>query len=221
MAYDYLLFDLDGTLTNPREGITKSAQFALRHFGIDEPDLGKLECFIGPPLIDSFKEYYGFEEEKAREGVVWFRKRFTTIGWQENEVLEGIPEMLERLYKQGKHLVVASSKVEEFVQKIMDHFHLSPWFCEIVGATMDETRSAKKDVILEGIRRLGLEGDPNVRERVLMIGDRVHDVDGAHACGLRCMGTYTGFAVPGELEEAGAEYIAGSVAEMGELLSAM
>ena len=77
MAYDYLLFDLDGTLTNPREGITKSAQFALRHFGIDEPDLGKLEYFIGPPLIDSFKEYYGFEEEKAREGVVWFRKRFT------------------------------------------------------------------------------------------------------------------------------------------------
>ena len=218
MAYEYYFFDLDGTLTNPKEGITRSAQYALNHFGIHEPDLDRLIPFIGPPLKDSFQEFYHLTPDQIPTAIAKFRERFSTVGWKENEVLEGIPEMLEILHAQGKQLVLASSKMEEFVRRIMDLFDFSPYFCEIVGGSKDESRSKKKDVIQEGIRRLGLEGNSDLRDRILMVGDRKHDVEGAHLCGLRCMGIYSGFAEEGELEKAGAEYIVHSVEEMKEKL---
>lgn len=214
--YQYLFFDLDGTLTNPKEGITKCVQYALRHFGIDEPDLDKLEPFIGPPLIASFMEYYDMTEEQAREATEKYRERFRGIGIFENEVFEGIPQMLEGLQKQGKKLVVASSKPEEFVLRILEKFELRQYFCEVVGATMDEKRTAKAEVIEEAFLRLGITEE--MKSQVLMIGDRKHDTEGAAACGIDCLGVYIGFAAPGELEAHGATYIANTVEEMAAFL---
>lgn len=216
--YHYLLFDLDGTLTNPKEGITRCVQYALRHFGIEEPDLDKLEPFIGPPLIDSFMEYYGLTREQALEGVEKYRERFKDKGIFENEVLEGIPGMLETLREQGACLAVASSKPEEYVTRILEKFDLARYFHQVVGASMDESRSAKEDVIREALRRLGV--GEREKPRVLMIGDRKHDAQGAKACGIDCLGVYIGFAAPGELEQAKATYIVHSVEEMSAFLQA-
>lgn len=214
--YQYIFFDLDGTLTNPKEGITKCVQYALRHYGIEEPDLDKLEPFIGPPLIGSFMEFYGLEEEQARGDVVKYRERFKDTGIFENVVYQGIPEMLEELQRQGKLLVVASSKPEEYVLRILERFGLRAYFCEVVGASMDESRTAKADVIREAFARLNITEE--MKAHILMVGDRKHDVEGAAACGIDCLGTYIGFARPGELEEAGAVYIAHTVEEMREIL---
>lgn len=214
--YQYLFFDLDGTLTNPKEGITKCVQYALHHQGIEEPDLDKLEPFIGPPLIDSFMEYYGLSMEQARESVVKYRERFHDIGIFENEVLEGVPGMLETLQRQGRTLVVASSKPEPFVIRILEKFNLKSYFTEVVGATLDEKRTAKAEVIREAFRRLSIT--ESRKQQVLMIGDRKHDAEGAEECGIDCLGVYIGFAAPGELEAANATYIARSVEEMSQFL---
>ena len=214
--YQYLLFDLDGTLTNPKEGITKCVQYALRSFGIEEPDLDKLEPFIGPPLLDSFMEYYNMTPEQARTALEKYRERFRDIGIFENEVFPGVPEMLEILQKKGKKLVIASSKPEEYVLRILEKYGIRAFFQEVVGASMDEKRSAKADVIEEAFRRLQITEEK--KAQVLMIGDRKHDVEGAKACGIRCLGVYVGFAKPGELEQAGADYIVHTVEEMSQFL---
>lgn len=214
--YQYLFFDLDGTLTNPKEGITKCVQYALHHFGIEEPDLDKLVPFIGPPLIPSFMGFYGMTEEQAKVATEKYRERFRDIGIFENEVFEGVPQMLEKLQNMGKKLVIASSKPEDFVVRILEKFGIRSYFCEVVGATMDEKRTAKADVIQEAFARLNITDEK--KAQVLMIGDRMHDVEGAAACGIDCLGVYIGFAAPGELEEAGAAYIAQTVEEMSEFL---
>lgn len=216
--YQYLLFDLDGTLTDSQEGITKCVQYALRAQGVEEPDLCKLKPFIGPPLIASFMEYYGWTEQQAREGVKKYRERFERTGIFENRVYEGIPEALAKLKHLGKQLVVASSKPEGYVLKILEHFQLRPYFVEVVGASMDEQRTAKADVIREAFRRLGITEEK--KSQMLMIGDRRHDVEGAALCGIDCLGVYFGFAKPGELEEAKAAYIVHTVEEMSAFLQA-
>nr|MCR5006547.1 HAD hydrolase-like protein [Clostridiales bacterium] len=195
----------------------KSVQHALHHFGIDVSDLDQLTRFIGPPLIPSFMEFYGLTREQAEEALIVYRERFSTIGLFENKVLEGIPEMLKALKTQGKVLAVASSKPEAFVLRILEHFELLSYFDAVIGATMDEKRTEKKDVIEEALRRLG----PVDRRTVLMIGDRKHDVEGAALCELDSLGVYTGFAPAGELEEAGATYICHSIAEMSDLLQSL
>ena len=213
-----LLFDLDGTLTDPREGITRCVQYALHHFGIEEPDLNRLVPFIGPPLRDSFKKYYGMDDQQAGEAITWYRERFSGTGIFENEVLQGIPEMLDLLQKQGKHLGVASSKPEPYVVRIMERFALAPYFEQIVGSDMEEKLATKADVIREAMRRFGLGEDR--KHEVLMVGDRMHDVQGARECGLDSLGVRIGYAQPGELEEAGATYIADTVDDMtGFLMS--
>ena len=216
MKYPFLLFDLDGTLTNPKEGITKSVQYAIGHMGIIEEDLEKLTPFIGPPLIPAFMETYGMTEEQAHEALGWYRKRFADVGIFENEVLDGIPQMLSDLKKRGYFLAVASSKPEPFVIRILEKFDLLRYFDEVVGASMDESRSEKWEVIEEVLERAGISEER--RDGVLMIGDRMHDVEGAQKCGLHSLGVYAGFAKPGELEDAGADYICATIADMHKLL---
>lgn len=131
---DYILFDLDGTLTDPKEGITKSVQHALEHFGIQTDDLDSLTPFIGPPLRDSFKRYYGFSDEQAWEGVQAYREYFSVRGWVQNKEYPGIKEMLEALKEAGRVLLVATSKPEEFAKKILDHFDMAEYFDFIGGA---------------------------------------------------------------------------------------
>lgn len=143
----YILFDLDGTLTNPKEGITKCVQYALASFGIHEPDLDKLIPFIGPPLLQSFQEFYGFTPEDAVAAVEKYRERFSTIGLYENFPYPGIAPMLQQLQAQGKTLAVASSKPTVFVKQILEKFELSQYFASIEGSNLDGTRTNKKEVI--------------------------------------------------------------------------
>ena len=213
--YQNLLFDLDGTLTNPKEGITRSVQHALRHFGIEVADPDTLTPYIGPPLIPSFMEFHGLTQEQALEALQVYRQRFSTVGLFENEVLDGVPEMLRALKQNGRFVAVASSKPEPYVIRILEHFDLLQYFDEVVGASMDEKRSAKKDIIEEALRRMGKA--PGDRD-ILMIGDRMHDVEGAQLCRLDSLGIYTGFAPEGELEEAGATYVFHTIRDMADFL---
>ena len=222
--YHYILFDLDGTLTDPKPGITGCVQYALRKFGIEEPDLDKLEPFIGPPLLDSFQEFYGFEEEKGQQAIIYYRERFRTVGLFENEVYPGIAQMLARLQEAGCHLAVASSKPEIFVKRILEHFGLSSYFEVVVGSELDGRRARKEEVVEEALRQLlGEEAlaQQSLRpiEDVVMVGDRKFDIQGAKRFGIVSIGVRYGYAGQGELEEAGADRIAATVEELEEALS--
>ena len=210
----YLLFDLDGTLTNPQEGITKCVQHALRAFGIEEPDLEKLIPFIGPPLIQSFMEFYNMSEEDARKAVSVYRERFGTVGLFENFPYPGIADMLAELKAQGKILAVASSKPTIYVRRILEKFELAPYFDVIEGSNLDGTRVDKKEVIAEVLSQL----DNPSADDLLMIGDRKFDVIGARETGFGCVGVRFGFAAPDELEQSGAVYIADTVHDLHRYL---
>lgn len=207
--YKYILFDLDGTLTDPREGITKSVQYALSHMGIEEPDLKKLEPFIGPPLIDSFMEYYGFSLEDARRATDYYRENFTTKGIFQNELFEGVPEMLQSLKENGKTVAIASSKPEPFVEQILEHFGIIQYFDYVCGSTLNETRTKKEEVIEELLQRMNLSQEE--KKQMLMVGDRKFDVEGAAYFGMPCLGLSLGFAAEGELEAAGAAAVVDSI----------
>lgn len=218
--FRYVLFDLDGTLTDPKEGITKSVQFALNQQGIREPDIDKLEPFIGPPLKDSFMEYYGMTQEQAIMAITDYRKRFEPIGIFENEVYPGIPELLRELKEAGMLLAVASSKPEVYVKRILEHFQLEEYFDVVVGSNLDGTRVDKEEVVEEALRRLQASS-PDIQMNKItcaMVGDRKFDVQGARAHGLTAVGVAYGYAGKGELEAAEAEYIARTVDELGKIL---
>jgi len=202
--YTDIFFDLDGTLTDPGLGITNSVMHALRHYGIPVPPREELYRFIGPPLVDSFMRWYGFSAARAREAVDVYREHFAEVGLFENEVYPGVPEMLKRLRAAGRRLVVATSKPEPFALRILEHFGLAEDFDLIAGATMDETRAHKWEVIAYALARCA---DPP-RSRVLMVGDREHDVLGARRCGLDCLGVLYGYGSRSELAAAGAAALA-------------
>ena len=214
---EYLLFDLDGTLTDPKVGITTCVQYALKEFGIDEPDLDKLEPFIGPPLKDSFMEFYGFSEEDAEKAIAKYRERFSEIGIYENDVYEGIPQMLRLLQSRGMFLAVASSKPTEYVERILEHFDLRRYFKVVVGSEMDGTRVNKDEVVMEALNRL-FSYKQIAYDKVYMIGDRKYDVQGAKEIGVESVGVTYGYGSMEELKEAHADYIVRSVEELRTLL---
>lgn len=211
---EYILMDLDGTITNPKEGITKSFQYALRHFGIDIEDLDSLCRHIGPPLVDSFQETYGFDAEKAQRAAEKYRERFTVEGWKENEVYPGMEEALQRLKEAGKVLIVATSKPEYLAERILGHFGLDGYFDDICGATKDNTRTQKDEVIRYVLEKHGL----NDLSDVIMVGDRKYDITGAKKCGIASMGVLYGFGSREEFSEAGADYIVKTVEDMAQEL---
>ncbi len=208
--YDFLLFDLDGTLTDPGEGITNSVSYALGKWGIEVSDKRDLYCFIGPPLSASFKKYYGFSEGDAIKSVEYYREYFRDRGIFENKVYEGIPELLGTLKKSGKTLILATSKPEKFAKQILDHFDLAKYFEFVAGASMDESRNKKADVIRYALEMSGID-DPS---RALMIGDREQDVTGAKLNGLDSLGVLYGYGDRAELTEACATYIAETVEDI-------
>lgn len=214
---NYLLFDLDGTLTDPKKGITGCVQYALRSFGIEEPDPDRLERFIGPPLKDSFMEFYGMDEARAQEAVEKYRERFQDTGIFENRVYDGIPAMLRTLQSKGMHLAVASSKPTVFVERILEHFHIDRYFEVVVGSELDGSRSNKDEVVQEALRRLFPDGRI-LRDQVRMIGDRKFDVEGAKALGVESVGVTYGYGSMEELKEARADYIVRSVEELRKFL---
>ena len=214
MKKQYILFDLDGTLTDPMEGITKSVQHALKHYGLIEEDLEKLTPFIGPPLKDSFMEHYGFSEEQATEAIYVFREYFVPRGMFENKVYKGIPELLEALEEAGKTLLLATSKPQDFAEQILEHFDLRKYFEFIAGSDKGETRVRKTDVLeylLEECQLVDLS-------ELVMVGDRKYDVLGAKQLGIDTVGVLWGYGSEEELEEAGADAIVKNVRELKEYL---
>jgi len=214
--YDILFFDLDGTLTDPGLGITNAVMYSLEKYGMEVPPREALYKFIGPPLTWSYQTYFGFSEEKSVEAVKFYREHYSVIGLFENEVYPGIPELLEKLRAADKTLCVATSKPEKFAVQILEHFGMAEYFHHICGATFDGKVGTKHEVIEYALSRCG---DPD-RARVLMIGDREHDILGAKASGLGSLGVLYGYGDRAEHEAAGADAIAQSVAELEKLLLA-
>ncbi len=211
----YILFDLDGTLTDPREGITKCVQYALERFGIQVSDLNDLVCFIGPPLYESFPDYYGLSEEETMQAVTYYRERFDDVGLFENIVYPGIASLLEALVKAGYILAVATSKPERASIRILEHFDLLKYFTTVVGSELDGSRSKKADVIKEVFKRLDINEE--LKKRCVMVGDRKHDIIGAQENGICSIGVEYGYAEPGELRNAGASLVVDSVRRLGEI----
>ena len=197
MAWNTILFDLDGTLTDPAEGITKAVEAALNHYGITVADRAALHKFIGPPLDESFPEFYGFDAARTAEATEVFRAYFDRQGWRENIPYPGVEDMLRDLRAAGKRLLVATSKPEVFALRIMEHFGLAQYFDHICGAPMDNQEGAKKAaVIRDSLRRAGVED----LSTAVMVGDRRHDIDGARQAGLEAVGVLWGYGDLQELE---------------------
>ena len=201
--FDTILFDLDGTLTDPGEGITNSVAYALRKYGIEVSDRSELYKFIGPPLKDSFMKYYGFDEDKAEEAIAYYREYFRDTGIFENRVYEGVEDMLRGLHANGKRIVLATSKPEEFAIRILEHFGLRKYFTVVAGASMDSSRSKKGDVIAYAISLC----ESFDKYTAVMVGDREHDIIGAKENGLKSIGVLYGYGSEEELRKSGADYI--------------
>ncbi len=207
--YDLILFDLDGTLTDPGEGITNSVAYALSKRGIAVSDRKELYKFIGPPLKDSFMEYYGFTETDAEAAVKAYREYFRDRGIFENQVYDGARSLLMALKAHGRTVALATSKPEEFARRILVHFGLDSCFDLIAGATMDSSRSKKGDVIAYALDTLAAEqGSPIDKTVAVMVGDRHQDIHGARENGLDSIGVLFGYGDRKELETAGATHIA-------------
>ena len=200
--YHYILFDLDGTLTDSKEGVINSLRWGLEKMGEPVPAESVLVKFIGPPLQDSFPRFCGFDEEKTQRAIDCFHERYNTIGLFENTPAPGLVELCARLKEKGYVLALASSKPEPQCVQICDKFGFSESL-DVIAGSSPEVDWEKKDVIVEALRRMGV--DDSRKDQVLMVGDRKFDVNGAKACGLDCVGVeFFGYADPGELEEAGA-----------------
>ena len=201
--YRYIFFDLDGTLTDSKEGIFNCVRYALEKMGEPIPTEEILKKFIGPPLHDSYERYCGFSRERALLGVRLFRERYTAIGKFENAAAPGMVELCCRLKEQGYVLALASSKPEAMCEAICEKFGFAPFLTTIAGSPPTGDDWEKADVIRETMRRLSLTDAE--REAILMVGDRKFDVLGAKECGIDCAGVeFFGYAAPGELTEAGA-----------------
>ena len=214
--FDVVLFDLDGTLTDPKQGITSCVQYALANIGIDEPDLDNLEDFIGPPLKEHFMERYSLDETTAKVCVDKYRERYNPIGVYENKMYEGIDKVLETLKERGIKLAVASSKPAMLVNVVLEHFGLMKYFDVVAGSELDGTRTRKSDVIRYAFELLDEKGLSH--ERPIMVGDRKHDVIGAGETGIPCMAVAYGYGSMEELTAEHPDFIAKKVSDIADII---
>lgn len=214
MSFEYILFDLDGTLTDPKEGITRSIAYALEKLNEESIDEQTLESFIGPPLMESFCEVCGFDHQKAEKAIEYYRERFKQVGLYENKVYPGIDELLSLLKKKGVKLAVATSKATIFADEIVKHFKLKQYFDVVVGSNLDGTRSAKNEVIHEVLKQLSFPP----KESVVMIGDRKYDIIGAQKEGISSIGVCYGYGSQEELELAKPMDIVQDIQELSKYL---
>lgn len=212
--YKVILFDLDGTLSDPKVGITKSVQYALQKMHIQESDIDKLQCFIGPPLQDSFAEYYHFDEGNTQKAIDYYRERFKEVGMYENELYSNIPYLLKSLKDLTYTLVVATSKPTVFSEEILRHFKIDHYFDLVVGSNLDGTRTTKTDIIQYILDKY----NGHKLEDFIMIGDRKHDIIGANNNGIDSIGVTYGYGSYEELNGTNPTYIVESVDHLKDIL---
>lgn len=211
----HIFFDLDGTLTDSKPGIINGYMHSLKSLGLTA-DPKDLNAFIGPPIRDCFRNAYGFDEETVARAVESYRAYYREVGYRENRPYEGIPEMLRQLYEAGKTLVLATAKPDYFAEKIVRLFNLYGYFSFIGAAEMNGKRNSKADILRYAHAHVGA---PDMAA-CLMVGDRSHDVEGAHAVGMACAGVLYGYGGQQELEEAGADFLIPTVRELTAFLQA-
>lgn len=210
--YKNVFFDLDGTLTDSAEGIINSVEYALKGLGITDYEREKLYKFIGPPLHDSFFEFFGLSEEKCSEGIRLYREYFSVKGIYENKLYDGIEELLAKTRASGRTIVLATSKPQEFAEEILRYFDIAKYFDFIAAAEMNGERNRKEDVINYALEISGAK-----REQTIMVGDRKFDIMGAKSAGIASIGVIYGFGTEAELREAGADFIAKTADEVFEI----
>ncbi|QBO36221.1 HAD family hydrolase [Periweissella cryptocerci] len=201
--YDYIFFDMDGTITDSAEGILNSLDYAIEKLGLEHRSRVEMQTFIGPPMLDSFERIWGLDEAAARHAVDVYREYFGEKGKFENAIYPDIEYTLSLLKMYGKHLYIASSKAEVFVREIIEHFALANYFDGVYGATLDGSRAAKTEVLAYAIAQSGLVD----KSKALMIGDTDNDIIGGRENGLDTLGVNYGIGAKAELEAAGATYI--------------
>lgn len=212
--YDTILFDLDGTLTDSSSGIINSIKYALDELGREYPDEATMQKFLGPPLIYSFKNFCGFDDELANRAVKLYRQRYDKYCDVENALYDGICDTLGRLCTAGKRLIVATSKPDVYAKRIISHFGLDKYFDAVCGATLDESRNNKIMVMKYALESCNITD----LEHTLMVGDRKHDIEGAKNVGIDSMGVLYGYGDLAELQTAGADYIASTVSEIADII---
>ena len=210
MKYTTILFDLDGTLTRSEEGITRSALYAAEKMGFTGFTQEQFKAFIGPPLYVSFREIAGMSDEQAKQAQVYYRERFSTVGWAENEVYPGIVQLLRSLKKNGARVAIATAKPQVFAERIAKKFGLAPYLDAVIGPGLDGTHAGKAEIVARAVQELG--GVP------VMIGDRRFDVEGGRANGVDTIGVAYGYGTAQELREAGATHVAETVVQLDALL---
>ena len=232
--FSFVLFDLDGTITDSGPGIIKAAMLALEHFGIRENDEERKRLFVGPPLDRSFMDRYGLSKDQAWQAIGVFREYYNDKGVFENSVYPGMDALLKELKDNGLVLAIASSKPQPLIHKVLSHFELEKYFDVIVGCELDGTRSTKSEVVKEVLcgpsviaRKRNMrdcsDADPEekvseVIKKSVMVGDRFYDVEGSHAFEIPCIGVLYGYGTRKEMEDAHADYIAETVEDIGRII---
>lgn len=207
--YDTILLDLDGTLTNPYMGITNGVIYALENMGYDVPPRESLKSFIGPPLYDEFRRKFSMSDEEAKEAVRLYRVYYPEKGLYENELIDGVPELLKTLKAWGKRICLATSKPEPFARKILEYFGIDGYFDFVGAATLDGSIGTKTEVLRHVLESTGADTADCV-----LVGDRMHDIIGAHEVGMKCIAVLVGFGDRAEFEEYSADYIAETLSDV-------
>lgn len=216
MHYKYILFDLDGTITESGPGIMNSVRYAVQKMGCPALPEETLRKFVGPPLADSMQKYCGMTPSEAKKAITLYREYYTSKGMFENSLYPGVEDMLKALKDGGKVLALATSKPELFAKQILKYFHIDDLFTVICGASMDEKLVEKAAIITNALQALGI--DETHKKDVLMVGDREHDVLGAKANDLDTLGVLYGYGDLPELQQAGAAYIAQTAGEAADMI---
>ena len=215
--YSTALFDLDGTLTDSAEGILNSARYALEQMKWDIPSDDVFSSFLGPPLVVSFRDICGMTDEQSKEATKIFRTRYTDIGLFENRPYDGVKDMLGRLKSAGVCLATATSKPEDYAVRILKKFGLIEYFDFIGAATFDETRHDKIAVLGYTLDKLGITD----KSKVIMVGDRSNDIEGAHRFGLKCIAVRYGYGNDEEFRAYGADFVADTPHEVADMILGM
>ena len=211
--YDVVIFDLDGTVSNPEKGITESFRYALSHLNVKIPSQQTLRTFIGPPLWETFSEKYEFNKSKTGEAVRFWREYFTDKGIYENKLYDGMEELLQKLVDRGLKIAIATTKPQVFADRVVRHFKIDNLFSLVVGSDLDGGRSDKSTLISEVLSSRNVSGG-----RAVMVGDRAADIEGAQSCGIDSIGVAYGFGSEEELKNAGATKVVLTVTDLARLL---